>query len=267
MTPIFCSTGALLGRPNGRNIHLLSCANEIRCDGFEFMMYDTWYDKLDEIEEFMSEFRYPTPIFHIDKQVGELISQDIGNIKSALEIFKINCCLAKKIGSEKLVLHLWGGLSSDKHIEQNISAYPLFKEISDSFGLILTIENVVCNCHDPMSNLKMLAEKYPDILFTFDTKMAAFHNQLDELYKEENIPIFRRISHLHMNDYSGGYMDWSNLRTLHIGKGSVDFDKLFRFLNEHKYSGSITIEATSFDKSGKIHIDDMNNSLDILRAK
>ena len=35
---ILCSTGALIGRPNGRDFTLLGpCTQKLTCDGFEFM--------------------------------------------------------------------------------------------------------------------------------------------------------------------------------------------------------------------------------------
>ena len=39
MNRILCSTGALIGRPNGRDYTLLNeCAKRLDCDGFEFMI-------------------------------------------------------------------------------------------------------------------------------------------------------------------------------------------------------------------------------------
>ena len=41
MHNVYCSTGALIGRPNGRDYKLLAdCAKRIECDGFEFLMYE-----------------------------------------------------------------------------------------------------------------------------------------------------------------------------------------------------------------------------------
>ena len=44
MSKILCSTGCLIGRPNGRNYHLIrEFAKELHYDGLEFMMYSDWY--------------------------------------------------------------------------------------------------------------------------------------------------------------------------------------------------------------------------------
>ena len=267
MNRILCSTGALIGRPNGRDITLLgNYKDKLDCDGFEFLMYDTWYDKLDSIKRFMSKFDKKVPVFHVEKKVGELISRnEEGDTERAVELFKINCSLARDFGAEKLVLHLWNGKYSDKSISHNIECYKYLREISDSLGLMLTVENVVCGYADPMSHLNKLATVYPDIRFTFDTKMAAFHCQLDKLYDDDNTKLFRNISHFHINDYKGGYKDWNNLKTLHVGDGQIDFYTLFTFLKNKRYSGDYTVEATSFDQNGVIDHAALNRSFRRIR--
>ena len=263
MNRVLCSTGALIGRPNGRNYKLLTeCAQRLDCDGFEFMMYSDWYEKLDEIVELLESFPKSFPVFHIEKYVGDLISRnEQGDTEKALALFEKNCVFAQKTGAEKLVLHLWSGLDSDKDMPHNIEVYALLREIADRYQLMLTVENVVCNNFDPMTHLVELAEIYLDIRFTFDTKMAEFHGQLDLLYAKENRHIWERIAHMHINDYKGGVKDWSCLKTLHIGDGQIDFERLFSFIKEMDYSGDFTIESTSFDKSGIIDFDRMNHSI------
>lgn len=260
MNRVFCSTGAVIGRPNGRNIHLLEeCVPKLECDGFEFMMYSTWYDKVEEVKEVALRTGASFPVFHVEKQVGDRISRNgEGDTEKALELFDINCRLAKALGSKLLVLHLWSGLDSDKDMPHNMELYPRLEEISRAYGLLLTVENVVCNHLDPFTHLVSLSEKFPDISFTFDTKMSQFHSQTEKLY--QNKEVFRRIKHFHINDYGGEYMDWSNLKTLHIGRGNVDFDKLFAYLKEQGYSGDFTVEATSFDENGVIDFDSLNRT-------
>ena len=268
MNRILCSTGAFIGRPNGRDHTLLNeCVKHLDCDGFEFMMYDDWYDKIDEIAAFLTNFSKPFPSFHIEKSVGDLISRnEQGDTEKALELFEMNCVLALKIGAEKLVLHLWNGLDSDKNFPHNIEIYKYVREIAERYRLLLTIENVVCNNSDPMTHFYELAEVYPDIRFTFDTKMAEFHGQLSELYKEENRHIRERVAHMHINDYKGGYKEWSCLKTLHIGDGQIDFERFFGFVNDMGYEGDLTIESTSFDNNGVIDFDRMDQSIRRIRG-
>lgn len=267
MNKILCSTGALIGRPNGRDFTLLEkCVSALECDGFEFMMYGSWHEKIDELRKYISRLNASFKAFHIEKDVGNLISRNSdGDAERAFELFDINCKLASEFGSEKLILHLWGGLDSDKDIANNISCYKTLRGIADGYRLLLTVENVVCNRFDPMSHLTELANIYPDISFTFDTKMAEFHQQLELLYKPENALVFERVRHLHINDYAGGYMDWGNLQTLHIGRGHVDFESFFAFLKQKGYKDDFTVEATSFGKDGIIDFESLNKSFARLR--
>ncbi|MCM1244797.1 MAG: sugar phosphate isomerase/epimerase [Roseburia sp.] len=262
MSKLLCSTGALIGRPNNRNYRLLeSLSKELDCDGFEFMMYSSWYDEADEITEYLNRISLPTPVMHCEKHIGEKIGRgEEGDLEEAIRLFTINCKVADKIHAEKIVIHLWDGLISDQNFQNNLEAYGELQEISKEYGVELLVENVVCNQEDPMKHWCELAERYPDISFVFDTKMAAFHEQLELLYQEEYRWLWDEghIRHYHVNDYAGGYMDWSNLRTLPIGKGHIDFERFFAFIRKIKYDDTFTVEATAFGKDGKIDVEMLN---------
>lgn len=264
MKRVLCSTGALIGRPNGRDFTLLKdIVPRLRCDGLELLMYDTWYEKIKELSSFMCTLPMPVYVFHLEKSIGELISHY--KLNEALEKMELNCALAKGMGAEKLVLHLWNGIISDKNISYNIECYKYLNEIALKYDLVLTVENVVCSISDPFTHLCTLIQSYPDIKFTFDTKMADFHKQLDLIYDPKHRHVVNNFAHLHVNDRLGELKDWSNLRVLHIGKGSIDFDRFFAFIKEIDYQGDFTTEATSFDQSGRIDIDTLNQSLDKIR--
>ncbi len=84
--------------------------------------------------------------------------------------------------------------------------------------------------------MRRVHEAYRGATFVFDTKMSEFHNQTMELFLPEWDWLLREhlVSHMHINDYNGGYMDWSNLRTLPVGAGKIDFTGFFDNLN-HEY--------------------------------
>ena len=74
MSQVLCSTGALIGRPNNRDYRLLKdFAKELTCDGYEFMMYSTWYGIEQEIADFLKINNIYVPVMHCAKGVGELI--------------------------------------------------------------------------------------------------------------------------------------------------------------------------------------------------
>lgn len=264
MNRVLCSTGTMIGRPNGRNFRLLEkMCPLLNCDGLEFLMYDTWYDRISEIKEFMKTIPMPVYVYHIEKQIGELVSKN--QLDEAIRRMKINCDLAKALGAELLVLHLYNGVISDSNIDFNIECYKYLEKIADDYGLTLTVENVVCNHKDPMTHLCALIEKYPQIKLTFDTKMADFHKQLNLLYEEKYRHVWAHIAHFHINDYLGGYMDWTNLRVLHLGQGDIDFDKLFEYIKKMGYRGDFTTEATSFDGDGQIYPERLNETVNKIR--
>ena len=149
----------------------------------------------------------------------------------------------------------------------NTECYKLLRDICDSHGLSLTVENVVCNHSDPMSHMTLLANIYPGIEFTFDTKMAAFHSQLEALYAPENAWLLPHIKHFHINDYGGGHMDWANMRVKQLGQGKIDFDRFFAFVRGMGYTGDFTCEATAVSEDGTIRHDEMNASLDWIRRE
>ncbi|MBP1547283.1 MAG: TIM barrel protein [Oscillospiraceae bacterium] len=260
MHRVLCSTGSLITRANGRNHRLLlGLAAQLDCDGFEFLIYEPWYAKLDEVTADIVSFGLTVPSVHCDKMIGELIAN---KDSKAFELFEINCRAAYALSAEKLVLHLWNGQISDSNFDVNMAAYPQLAEIAASYGLQLTVENVVCNCKSPLIHLTELMEKYPDIAFTFDTKMAEFHGEIIDCYDET---LWSHICHLHINDYKGGIMDWSNLRTLHLGEGQINFDDFFAYVKKIGYTGDFTVEATSVQTDGTVDINKLN--ADFLKIK
>lgn len=269
MSEILCSTGALIGRPNGRNYKLLKqLSKELTCDGFEFMMYSTWYEAVDELIEDLMAMELNIPVVHCQKNVGEAISKGgEENFKDAFTRFEINCRIAGELGAKKLVMHLWDGITSDANFENNIEAYPRLLETAGTYGLDLLVENVVCNRENPMKHWCELKDKYPEIHFIFDTKMAAFHEQLDLLYEEEYQWLTKEghIQHFHVNDYAGGYMDWQNLKTLPIGRGHIDFEKFFAYVKQIGYDGTFTVESTAFGADGHVDVEMLNRQFDYIR--
>lgn len=269
MSQILCSTGALIGMPNGRNHKLLETfAQQLACDGFEFMMYSTWYDRVEELVADLLGLQLNIPVMHCDKRISEGITRgETGDLEEAIRLFTINCDIARRLGARKMVFHLWNGLISDSNMQNNISAYKDLAQIARAHQVDLLVENVVCNHQDPLKHWCSLAEVYPHIHFIFDTKMAAFHGQLEQLYSQEYAWLWQEghIAHYHVNDYAGGYLDWNNLRTLPIGRGHIDFDQFFEFIRRTGYDHTFTVEATAFNGEGIVDIQMLNGCFEKIR--
>lgn len=262
MKKVLCTTGAIIGEPNGYDYKLLEfLSKQLLCDGFELMIDSVWYNDINALKSYLQELKLYIPVVHCEKSVGEMISKGgETDLIEAYRLFEIDCDVARSIGAKKLVLHLWGGRTSDSDFQNNLNAYQYLNEIALKYGCDLLIENVVCNVENPMKHLCELRVKYPKIHFVYDTKMAAFHEQLDLLYEADYDWLWKNghICHYHVNDYSGGYMDWSNLRTLPIGKGKLDFKRFFEFIKKIEYKGDFTVESTAFDSEGIVDIAMLN---------
>ena len=265
--PLLCSTGAFVSRLNGRDYTLIPrIAPQLAADGLEFMMYDSWYDCADEITAMLSGLS--VPVMHVDKQVGEAISRGAaGDEAAAFAAFRRNCRMAQRIGAHLLVLHLWNGLPSDHVFSRNLAAFGELARAAQDAGLLLTVENVVCAAADPLARLRELRERYPDVRFTYDTKMAAFHHQQDAWDTPEGAWLWdeHRIAHVHLNDYAGGYRDWAHLRVPSPGAGWVDLPHACAVLAAHGYTGAITTEAPAVSTDGAVDVARLNANLCALR--
>lgn len=266
MQEILCSTGALVGLANNRDYKILKdVSGQLECDGFEFMMYASWYEKADEVASYLQELQLNIPVMHCEKRMGEEICK--GNFEDAYRLFTINCRMARELGAGKMVIHLWDGLTSDYHFENNIKGYGELSKIAAGYGVELLVENVVCNLEDPMKHWCELAEIYPSIRFVYDTKMAAFHAQTELLYEDAYEWLWKEghIAHYHVNDYAGGYKEWSKLKTYPIGEGHVDFDRFFEYIRRTGYQGTFTVEASGLRQDGTIDTELLNRQFVLIR--
>ena len=266
MLKLLCSTGCICTMRNGRDHRLIeSAARELTCDGFEFMMYGSWYDSWRKVLADLKSMGINIPTFHVEKRVGERIT--LGELDEARKCFRINCEMAAELGAGKLIMHLWDGRPSDGNFAQNAAEYAVLNDIAREYGLLLTVENVVCLYNEPLSNLTALHEMYPDIAFTYDFKMAQFHDQVKQTFDADHKWLWQgAVRHVHFSDIDADPMDWTKLRSLHPGEGRIDFAYVCRKLNEMNYNGCITIESTSVAEDGVIQVEKLNNSLACIRS-
>ncbi|MBO4283063.1 MAG: sugar phosphate isomerase/epimerase [Clostridia bacterium] len=267
--PLYVSSGAFIGRGNGFSPDgFFSVCREYDCEGFEFMMYRAWYPELDGMLARFRESGVRFPTFHCDKTIGEGFSSgDPDEKQNALVRFRENCRAAATLGSRLLVLHLWNGLPSDRNVARHIDALADLYEIAAEYDLLLTVENVICADRDPLTHFDSIARRYPAARFTFDTKMAAFHDQMGEITSPDRRDLAKRIAHVHLNDYGGGVGDFSDLRVLHLGEGKIDFAPFLALLSEIDYSGAVTLECSCFSSlDGTWKPEKMHTSLERART-
>ena len=263
--PIYCSTGTFVGMPNGCDHRLITqFGGQIRCDGFELLIYRAWYERLDEV---LSDLRgVHIPVIHADKQIGDLISgRSAQDLARALALFSENCRAARALSAKLLVLHLWGVPLSDADPDWNIGALGELRAVAREAGVLLTVENTACVCGDPLAHFQVILNRYPDCQFTLDTRFLAFAGELDTV--REMAWLWPHVPHLHVSDYVGGYKTFDRLRPIpQPGEGNIDFDTLFSYLRAIGFAGSVTLESPAMQAAG-VDAQRLNRGLSFIRQR
>lgn len=265
MNPLYLSTGAFVGRINGSNIGLLTeYANAFACDGFEFMVFPSFYPTIDRIVAACRAQGVNVPVVHTDKHIGDLLSTPgDAAFAEAVALFTENCRIAQGLDAGKLVLHGWGIPDSDKAFDENARRIGGLLAPAQDAGLDLLVENCFCLCGSPLAHLEALAGRYPGLGMILDTRPAAFHDELAAIYES---PLWQgSVRHLHINDYAGGYRQWDAMYPVpQPGQGRIDWPAFFAALRRNRYTGSITLEAPSMRAEG-VDAETLNRGLDFIR--
>lgn len=247
------------------------------CDGVELMMLQFYYDKLETVAEAVnaSGMVDPTSVIHCEKEIGTMMS-DAGVLhadgkndeaealyREAYALYRKNCRMAEMTGLHRMVLHLWGGRSSDGHVDYNASKLAELAETAVEYGVRLLIENVPSNHDDPHSNWLRLLPLPENTAFIFDTRFGKLHEQTAETLTDPRIT--PHIEHIHISDFAGTYRDFTKLRpVLHPGEGSVDFDEVSRLLDGMDYTGTVTLESPVMLDGGEYDIPKLEKTLSYL---
>jgi len=277
---LYVSTGTLVGRGNGFNYK--RALREIRrleekelCGGLELMMLRFYYDKIDEVTDAVRESGCSPAVIHCEKDVGTLIS-DAGVLCSegkhdeadekyaeVLRLFRLNCTVAEKLGIERMVLHLWGGYSSDRHIEYNISKMDELNSAAAEYGVRILCENIPSNLTDPRCNWHLLLPHLGNAGLIFDTRFGKLHEQTGDILTDKALT--GRIEHIHISDFAGTYRDFSALRPiLHPGEGTIDFSEVSALLDGFGYAGTITLESPVMVED-ELDIPKLENTIEFLK--
>lgn len=261
----YASTGTFIGRANNFDYNIIAeRQHEIDCDGFELMMLNVWYKKIDEIADVLGRAGVYTPVIHFDKFVGIMLAEGREEPDTeAMKLFRENVRLASLVGAKKAVFHLWGGEKSDSAVRHTLTLLPEMLDICGNAGITLMIENIPCVYSDPLSVWKLIAEEIPDIPLIFDTRFGAFHDQYMDIFQS---PLWKNVKHVHVSSYNGVKNEWGLIRPiLHPGEGKIDFDHLIS--NMPHYGGTVTLESPVLSDGGTLDLPKLNRSLSYLREK
>lgn len=265
--PILCSTGAIVGRANGFDHRLIiRYRDDIDADGFELMMLKAFYDNLPGIAGELNRANVPVSTIHFEKDITALLG--LGNDedrREGLRLFTENIRMGDAVGAKKAVFHLWDGRFSARQVKQGIMLLETLYEICDRHGVELVVETVPCKT-SPFSIVGEIAERYPDARFTFDTRHVHFCRETETFLQS---PLWHRIGHLHISDYSGKTVPdmWGVTRPiLHPGEGIIDFEPFFAAMKDY-HGGTVTLESPVMFPDGSHDIPKLNKTLAYLREK
>lgn len=281
---LYPSTGTMVGIRNGYD-YRRAVTEFVRmremglCDGIELMMLLFYYDKLDKVAEAVNSscLADDTSVIHCEKEIGTMIS-DAGVLdfdgrhdeakalyRDAYALYRENCKMAEMTNLHRMVLHLWGGRTSDAHIDYNASKLAELSETAAEYGVRLLIENVPSNHDDPHTNWLRLLPLPENTAFIFDTRFGKLHEQIPDILTDTRVT--PHIEHIHISDFAGTYRDFSKLRpVLHPGEGSVDFSEVSRLLDDIDYTGTVTLESPVMLDFGKYDIPKLEATLRYLNT-
>ncbi len=277
---VYLSTGALVERRNGYNFHKVTEIVPLFMEkglisGAEFMMIKLYYEKREEVtKEFLSA-GIKFPVIHSDKDIGAYLSdaavilseggdkaEALKKKKEAFEMLRFSLETGAMVGSSRLVLHLWGGLSSDKAVEYNAEWLSEVLDTAEPYGIKVLCENVPSAAFDPLSNWHRIEKDLDRAGLIFDTRFATCHRQPKETLTD---PLAKKIEHVHISDYRGGLKEFSCLRPVwHPGEGICDFPLIFSHLKDLGYGGTFTLESPGIISGSETDVQRLRASLEFI---
>lgn len=265
---ILCSTGTLVGRSNGYNHRIVTERHrEITADGFELMMLCAYYERLSEVIRDFEKSCVNVETIHFEKNITALLGLgDEEDRAEGLRIFRINAETGKEVGAKTAVFHLWDGRFSPEQTESVLTLLETLYEICEKNSIKLMVENVPARVPSAFENVAEAARSYPDARFTFDTRHAHVMGQCETFFES---PLWARIGHIHVSDYSGEMVPemWGVTRPiLHPGEGIIDFDALFAAMPPFR-GNTVTLESPVMHRDGTVDIPKLCHSLSALKER
>lgn len=176
-----------------------------------------------------------------------------------LNDFKNNIHLAKFFNAKYIVSSIGEAHIEDKEhktedelVENIKSLVPTLEET----GLMLVLE-VHGDDHGTGQIIQQIVEKVDSdkVKIAYDTANAIFYGDVDIFEDIENT--IDDIAYIHLKDKSGEKREWNFPA---IGKGDIDFERLFKLLDKYNKHLPISIEI-EFTSEGPKDIEEINQAL------
>ena len=268
--PLLCSTGAFSRYPRHTSYRAtLSYGPQLDvADGFELMFYPEWAGQLDEIAAQLKQSGLRFPALHAEKSVGTALGNSREEEREqGLRMLEANFRLGSALGTQLLVLHLWGWPELDDQLDINLQCLGRCLDLAESYEIELAVETIPGRRSDPLSNVRRAIERDARAKVALDTEFLARYDQLDEALAAEWLWQERLVRHIHIKDFEATLFSRENdRRYLHPGEGNIDFPTVFAALKAHNFHGNISLEASAINADGIVDIPRIQQSLALLRG-
>ena len=265
---LLCSTGAFSRSPDFIDYHAaLRYGPQLDVDGLELMFYATWYEQIEDIAHALQRSGLHFPVMHTEKNIGVAFGKpDVEERERGVQWLSENCRLASLLGTQVLVLHLWGWPELDDHLENNLTMLSRCLDIAERYDLTLAIETIPCRHANPLSNVQRAIERDNRCRVALDTEFLAQSNQLDEVFTSAWLWSPQRTQHTHIKDFNGhSFTPDGRRRYLHPEEGNINFAHFFDRLKQCNYDGYISLESPAIDTNGLVDVERLQKSLRFIR--
>jgi sugar phosphate isomerase/epimerase len=265
---LLCSTGTISRNPDYTDYQqVLIHASQIHVDGFELMFYPSWYSAIEQIADALCNSGLSFPALHAEKNIGVALgSSNTEEREQGVRWLTENCRLANMLGTQVLILHLWGWPQLDDHLEYNLKPLRQCLDVTAHYDLKLAIETIPGRRADPLSNVHKAIEQDTRCCVALDTEFLAHYDQQDAVFDTAWLWEHERVRHIHIKDFdTQPFSPEGKRRYLHPGEGHIDFTRFFTRLKQSDFSGYVSLESPAIDQNGQVDHAKLNRSLEFIR--
>jgi sugar phosphate isomerase/epimerase len=215
----------------------------------EASLYPAWNERV------VADLReLPFVAAHADKRIGATLSGDDPDY----DRFELDCRMARGLGADLVVLHLWELPDGDRRLDRNLDRLPALLDIAEEHGVTVAVETIPCLAGTPLDNVLRACERDPRCRVTLDTEFLAAHGQLDAA-----LELAELVAHVHVKDFDPAVWDTKPRRYLLPGEGVLDIEG---FLRRLRWDGTVTLEMSAVREDGTIDAGRLESAVAWLRT-